>query len=317
MPIAEDSLSHLLAAYKSDRAVSARFSLSQPWALASTGVEGMLVRMCSGSAYWIQLEGEGPVQIAAGDIVALPFGTPHVIASAPHLESMPLRTLIEANMVGRHGDHPLVFSHGGGGARTELYSLHVWMPTVGLGALLQALPRLLVMRSTEVAATSALALALAALVDETISQRPGWQLSVARLADLLLVHILRQHLGAQAQAEPGILAGMNDARLSRALARMHAQPAKPWSVASLAAACGMSRTVFSEQFRTRIGLTPMQYLTAYRMTIAAEKLKNSRLSVAEIAEISGYDSEKAFARAFRRQTGMTPAAYVRQLMLQR
>ena len=79
----------------------------------------------------------------------------------------------------------------------------------------------------------------------------------------------------------------------------------------------MSRTVFSEQFRLRVGQAPMQYLTAYRMTIAAEKLKNSRLSVAEIAEISGYDSEKAFARAFRRQAGMTPAAYVRQLTQQR
>lgn len=312
MTLGEDVLSHLLAAYRSDRAVSARFTLSAPWALSSGGVEGMLVRMCAGAAYWIQVEGEAPVQVQPGDIVALPLGSAHGVSSAPGLAAEPFKALLQQHMVGRHGEHPIVFSHGGGGERTELYSLHVWMPAAGIRALLQGLPRLLVIRRSEIATTSALALAMAALVDETIAQKPGWQACVARLADLLLVHVLRAHLGTQAQEQPGALQGMNDPRISRAMARMHAQPAKPWSVEALASASGMSRTVFSERFRALVGQTPMQYLGAYRMALAAQQLQSAQLSVVEVAEIAGYDSEKAFSRAFRRWAGVTPSVYARQ-----
>lgn len=308
----EDVLSHLLAAYRSDRAVSARFTLSAPWSLASAGVEGMLVRMCAGAPYWIQVEGEAPVHVQPGDIVALPLGSAHVVASSPGLPPVPFQTLLQTHMVGLHGDHPIVFSHGGGGECTELYSLHVWMPATGIRPLLRGLPRLLLIQRSQIATTSALSLAMAALVDETIAQQPGWQACVARLADLLLVHVLRAHLGTQAQTRAGALQGMSDARISRAMARMHAQPAKAWSVEELASASGMSRTVFSQRFHALVGETPMQYLGAYRMAMAAQQLRTTRLSPAELAEFAGYDSEKSFARAFRRWAGVTPSVYARQ-----
>ncbi len=96
------------------------------------------------------------------------------------------------------------------------------------------------------------------------------------------------------------------------MALMHERPAHPWSVATLAQASYLSRTIFSERFRTLVGVTPMHYLGSYRMTLAAEKLKSRQLSLHQVAESVGYASEKAFSRAFQRWTGLTPSAYARR-----
>lgn len=308
-----DVLSHVLATYKSERAVTARFSLSSPWALHSTGVDGPLIRMCTGAPYWIAVDGAEPVPVAPHDIAMLPQGSAHTVSSAPGLQAMPFRDLIAAHSVGRHGDHPIVFSHGGGGPATELFSLHLWMPAQGLGAIIGSLPPLIVLRQAQIPTTASLAQAMASLVNETVAQRPGWQLSAARMADLLLVHILCEHLYAQPQSQQtGRLRGLDDESIARAMSLMHERPAHPWSVATLAQASCLSRTIFSERFRTLVGVTPMHYLGSYRMTLAAEKLKNRQLSLHQVAEAVGYASEKAFSRAFQRWMGMTPSAYARQ-----
>jgi AraC-like DNA-binding protein len=326
-----DVLSHVLATYKSERAVTARFSLSAPWALHSSGVDGPLIRMCTGAPYWIAVDGAEPVQVAPHDIAMLPQGVAHTVSSAPGLEPLPFRALIEAHSVGRHGDHPIVFAHGGGGAATELFSLHLWMPAQGLGSIIASLPALIVLRQAQIPTTASLAQAMQSLVNETVAQRPGWQLSAARMADLLLVHILCEHLYAQPQmpANPhadqadqagqvgqvgqvGRLRGLDDESIARAMSLMHERPGQPWSVATLAQASYLSRTVFSERFRALVGVTPMHYLGSYRMTLAAEKLKNRQLSLHQVAESVGYASEKAFSRAFQRWTGLTPSAYARR-----
>jgi AraC-like DNA-binding protein len=317
-----DALSHLLAGYKSERAVTARFSLSAPWALHSTGVDGPLIRLCTGAPYWISVADAEPVQVAPHDIAMLPQGGAHTVSSAPGLEARPFRELIAAHSTGRHGDHPIVFSHGGGGPVTELFSLHLWLPAQGLGSIIASLPPLIVLRQAQIPTTASLALAMETLVNETVAQRPGWQLSAARMADLLLVHILCEHLYAQPSAAPagpaapaerlGTLRGLDDESIARAMALMHERPAHPWSVAMLAQASYLSRTIFSERFRTLVGVTPMHYLGSYRMTLAAEKLKNRQLSLHQVAESVGYESEKAFSRAFQRWTGLTPSAYARR-----
>jgi AraC-like DNA-binding protein len=309
----DDVLSHVLATYKSERAVTARFSLSSPWALHSTGVDGPLIRLCNGAPYWITLDGAEPVPVAPHDIAMLPQGSAHTVSSAPGLEAMPFRDLIAAHSVGRHGDHPIVFSHGGGGPATELFSLHLWMPAEGLGSIIGSLPPLIVLRQAQISTTASLAQAMESLVNETVAQRPGWQLSAARMADLLLVHILCEHLYAEPQGQQtGRLRGLDDESIARAMSLMHERPEHPWSVATLAQASYLSRTVFSERFRVLVGVTPMHYLGSYRMTLAAEKLKNRQLSLHQVAEAVGYASEKAFSRAFQRWTGMTPSAYARQ-----
>jgi AraC-like DNA-binding protein len=310
-----DVVSNVLATYRSERAVTARFSLFSPWALYSTGVDGPLIRMCTGAPYWIRVGDAEAVPVAPHDITMLPHGSAHTVSSSPALEPTPFRDLITAHSIGKHGDHPIVFSHGADGPVTELFSLHLWMPASGLGSVISSLPPLIVLRQAQIPTTASLAHAMESLVNETVAQRPGWQLSAARMADLLLVRILCEHLNATPQpqiGQVGYLRGLNDESIARAMLLIHERPQHAWSVLSLAEASYLSRTVFSERFRTLLGVTPMHYLATYRMTIAAEKLKNRQLSLHEVAQAVGYESEKAFSRAFQRWIGMTPRAYSRQ-----
>ncbi len=109
----------------------------------------------------------------------------------------------------------------------------------------------------------------------------------------------------------GWLAGLKDSQIGKALALMHANPAKDWSAEALAAEVGMSRSGFAERFNTLVGQPPMQYLAYWRMQLAAQKLKESREAIAQIGYSVGYESEAAFSRAFKREFGKSPAAWRR------
>ncbi len=312
MPPQADTLSRVLAACRSERASTARFDLSAPWSLHSQGVEGLLIRLGVGAPYWLTPEGQPPVLLNSGDIALLPHGSAHTVASDPGWPATPFRALIAQHQRGRHGDHPITFAHGGGGAATALYSLHVWVPAAALRPLLKPLPALIVLRQGEAPTHALLALSMQGLVDETLHQHPGWQLSAARLSDLLLVHLLQQYL----LSAPGSISrwwqGLDDVRIATALERMHEAPAQRWTLDTLARACGLSRSVFSERFHTLMGCPPMDYLARHRMAVAAQLLRERRLSLWDVAEAVGYSSDKAFARAFERHLGATPTAYQRQ-----
>lgn len=310
-----DLISLVLGTLRTDRAVTARFSLTAPWALRSEGVEGLLVRVCTGHAYWIQVEGQEAVHVQPGDIVLLPQGGPHEVASTLGLDPVPFRTLLPQHMRGAHGDHPITFAHGGdgrrGGGTTELFSLHLWMPQHRGHSLLSWLPPLIVLRAADIATTRTLALATEAMVDETIAQKPGWQLATARMADLLLVHVLREHLHSGPADAKGWLNGVRDKAIGKALAQMHAHPDLPWSLASLARVSHQSRTVFSERFVELMGTTPLRYLTSVRMGIARQQFLEGADDVWHVAQSVGYGSEKAFSRAFERWSGATPSQCIK------
>lgn len=305
-----DSYSAMLAAYKADRAATARFALSAPWALRSDGVEGVLIRMCTGAPYWIRVDGAEPVQVGPRDLAMLARGTAHEVASTskPAFAPAPFGDLIAAHMEGKHGDHPLVFSHGEGGPVTEMYTLHIWLPVAGVEALLGEMPPLLILREGQTPMAAPLALAMESLVHLSIARHAGWQLSAARMADLLLAHLLGEYLASSPAVSVGVLRGLEDPGIARAITRMHDTPGHPWTLASLAAESRMSRSLFSERFRTLVGATPMQYLASYRMMAAAQALRQGRAKLYDIARTAGYESEKAFARAFRRWSGQTPGS---------
>lgn len=307
-----DVLSQVLATCRSERAATARFTLAAPWALSSDGVEGLLIRLARGAPYWIALEGAEPERVGPRDIVVLPNGGAHSVSSAPDIAAQPFAPLIARHLVGRHGEHPLAFTLDGEGPVTELLSLHLWMPALGEAALIAALPGLIIIREEDVAGTAALTMAAESLIDETFAQQPGWQLVAARMADLLLVHVLRRHLTDATGTPSGWLRALQDPALARVLQQLHADPARKWTVEQMAKVGLVSRTVFNERFRRCLLVTPMDYLSALRMALAAERLCNSRQSLAQVAALVGYDSDKSFARAFLRWAGETPTAYVRR-----
>ncbi|WP_242559099.1 MULTISPECIES: AraC family transcriptional regulator [Pandoraea] len=322
-PGPRDVLSQLLAACKAERAVTASFRLHSPWALHSAGTEGALIRVCTGQGYWIHPDGGEPIQIGPRDIVMLPRGTPHTVASMrmpdPN-EVVAFADVLSAHMTGRHGDHPIEMTYGdvaeevAGVEPTQLYTLHLWMPALDVGSIQTALPPVIVLRSDEHALAHTLAVTMELLVQDSLAQLPGWELSAARMGDLLLVRILSEFLRAPDAAQPGLsgkLSALDDPGIARAIAAMQEAPQRDWTIPGLAAVAYLSRTVFTERFRALIGVPPMQYLSAYRMNVAAERLRQPRARIGDVAESVGYASEKAFARAFQRWIGVSPAQYQR------
>lgn len=167
--------------------------------------------------------------------------------------------------------------------------------------LVSLLPRLIHVRQ------QARLTALVKLVaDETLAQRPGREVIVARLLEVMLIEALRDMPGKA--APPGLVRGLADSRLSIAIHRMHEDPAVAWTTDDLAKAAGLSRTVFFERFRRAVGLSPMEHLTQWRMALAKRMLIAAR-PMAEVAQAVGYGSTSAFATAFRRTVGETPARF--------
>jgi AraC-like DNA-binding protein len=170
--------------------------------------------------------------------------------------------------------------------------------------LVSLLPRLVLVRDNPRLET------LVELVrDETQEQRPARDVVVARLVEVVLIEALRSTAGID--ASPGLLRGLADEHVAAALRRMHASPTKPWTVAELAKAAGLSRSTFFERFTEAVGVAPIEYLLAWRMALAKDLLRRERVSVGEVAERVGYGSASTFTVAFTRHVGVAPGRYGR------
>lgn len=145
--------------------------------------------------------------------------------------------------------------------------------------------------------------------DESIAQRPGRELVLTRLVEVLLIESLRSTAGDD--APPGLLRGLADPRLAAALRQMHAHLARAWTVAQLAKVAGLSRSTFFERFTRTVGQPPMEYLLAWRMAVARDLLRRRVHALAEVAERVGYASASTFSTAFRRHVGQPPGRYAR------
>jgi AraC-like DNA-binding protein len=134
---------------------------------------------------------------------------------------------------------------------------------------------------------------------------------LAKLAELMFVEALRRYVETLPPEGKGWLAGVRDAQVGRALALLHGEPGKAGTVDELARAVALSRSALAERFAALVGESPMQYLTRWRLALAAQALRSGRDAIARVAERSGYESEAAFSRAFKREFGMPPAAWRR------
>ena len=148
--------------------------------------------------------------------------------------------------------------------------------------------------------------------DEALTERPGRALILGRLLETLLVEALRSGAAPLAEDGQGLMKGLAEPRIGRALTLLHQDASKPWTVATLARAVGMSRSALAELFTRTVGLPPMDYLARWRMTLARNALASSGLPMADIAEMAGYQSVSAFSTAFRRVNGVSPTVYVRE-----
>lgn len=251
-----------------------------------------------------------PVTLAQGDLVIIPHGTAHVL-SCRHTgpdEALPLDDVLERSGFPGHGT--LVWGGDGNPRDTQLICGHFALAEGSRHLLFDRLPPFIHIRGYGEEAGSWLEATLRVIGAEAGGARLGGDLIALKMSEAIFAQAIRAHIEQSRDGESGI-AGFADPHLSRALAAFHRAPAAAWSVAALAREAGLSRTGFAERFAQRLGMTPMGYVTAWRMQIAREALADRGLSVVEAAEVSGYASESAFSRVFKKEIGISPAAFRR------
>ena len=246
-------------------------------------------------------------RLHAGDCFILPHGRPFLISS--HDATLG----VDAGTIYRPVPHGGTAIHGGGG---DFFMTGARFLVSGPAArvLLGGLPPVIVVRQGSPG--EVVRWTLERIARELHEPSPGSTLAVAHLSHLLLVEVLRQHLGASPDGTDGQtvgwMAALADPATARAVAAMHANPAHPWTVGELAELAAMSRTSFAVRFKRVVGQAPMTYLMGWRMLRAADRLARTSDPVARIAEEAGYASESAFAHAFKRETGRSPRRYARE-----
>ncbi|WP_443667681.1 AraC family transcriptional regulator [Jidongwangia harbinensis] len=298
-----DPLSEVLALLKPRSYLTAGFDAGSPWALELDDLAGRIkcYAVVSGSC-WLTLDGGTPVLVREGACFVLPTGRTAVIGSDPGREPARASDVLDPDRSGQ-----VVTYHGGGdvylvGSRFEVNSPHAEV-------LLRTLPPLMLVETSGDRARLRWSIEL--MMEEFRAARPGSALMAQHLAHMMLVQALRLYLSARSHDDVGWFAALADPQLSVALAAVHADPARSWTVQDLAALAGMSRTTFAERFRARAGETPIAYLTRWRMMLAGERLRSGDDTIARIATSLGYASEPAFNTAFKRVVGVPPRRYAR------
>lgn len=300
-----DPLSDLLALLKPQNYMSAGFDAGGDWAVrfpggAATIKTGAVVS----GVCWLLVEGEAgtsdtALRLTAGDCFVLPSGRPFRFASDSALPPVPAAAVFPRPTQGG------IIRHQGGGD-CFLVSSRFSLAEGPALHLLGLLPPIVHLRD----GGGALRFAVERMIAELRDPAPGGVLLLRHLAHMMLVEALRLHLAASAGGT-GWLAALADARVGGAVAAIHAAPARRWTVADLAQAAGMSRSNFAERFRTVVGLAPMDYVTRWRMALAADRLGAGE-AVAAVAAALGYASESAFSAAFKREMAASPRTYRRR-----
>jgi AraC-like DNA-binding protein len=197
----------------------------------------------------------------------------------------------------------------GGGAITRFVCGYIACSRSVCRPLIEALPEMVRIPIGEGPASALLRELLRTGVNESMASGPGSGSVLAKLSELLFVEALRRYVETLPPDGTGWLAGVRDAQVGRALALLHAEPARAWTVDELARKVALSRSALAERFAALVGEPPMQYLTRWRLALAAQMLRLGREAIVRVAEKSGYESEAAFNRAFKREFGMPPAAW--------
>jgi len=313
-----DALSDVLRAVRLTGAIFFDIHAAEPWVAETPPGPSIIGRMfpdaehlvsyhvITGGSCWAALLGEPPVQLRAGDIIVFPHGDAHVLSSTPGM-----REKLDIARYRRpgEGEGHLPFSMTMGDAAAE--STHFVCGFLGCDArpfnpLLAALPR--VIRVSD-PADGPLGAYIRFAQAEAKHRRIGGESVLSRLSELMFVDVVRRYLETLPADRTGWLAGLRDRFIGRALTALHRNPGKDWSLESLAREVGLSRSALAERFTQFVGQPPMQYLTNWRMQVAANHLLSTTDNVAVIANRVGYDSEAAFSRAFKKAVGAPPSEW--------
>ncbi|KFA87542.1 AraC family transcriptional regulator [Archangium violaceum] len=303
-----DVLAEVLDSMRLTTLVYGRLELFAPWGVQFPELPGAHIIVVARGSARLEVQGvEGAIALSAGDLALLPHGGEHAIRDA---EGSPLHILGKDSCTRGHGG-PGTHRLGGDGARTVLVVGSFRLGAASRIPLFEGLPRVIHITADHAEASPSLPALVQLLITESASSSPGATVVMSRLADILLVQALRTHIAAGQCQERGLCA-LADPQIRKALSLIHERHAEPWTVESLATAVALSRSSFAARFSEMVGEPPLEYLARWRMTKAAQFLRESELPLLEVAESIGYQSEASFNRAFKRWGGVAPGAYRRE-----
>lgn len=304
-----DVLADVLDSLKLRGRFFCRCELSAPWALGFAGGVFAHFHVIEQGTCCLQLQGEAnPIALEGGDLLlVIPRGRSYQLSDDSRTPPIPL-----ADIVGNsQGGLRAVIRHGAGGAETKLICGAFEFQGPQAAASLAVLPQWIRVPKRERHANEWLNETVRFLSRETREPSMGSETITTRLIDVIFVEAIRTWLKDQPEGSAGWLGALRDPAIGTALGLVHKAPEKPWTVPSLAAEVGMSRSPFAARFTALVGQAPMSYLKGWRLQLAAKLLHNQALSLSTIAEQVGYESMPAFSRVFKREFGVAPGQYRR------
>jgi AraC-like DNA-binding protein len=308
-----DVLADVLQGVRLRSQVYGRMELSAPWGLRfkfDTPQHPSFQLIARGSC-WLEVDGlPGTIPLSGGDFVLVPSGRPITLRDRP---DTPAVELMEARAAMSTQDDEVarskILRYGGGGASTSLiggcfdYEDGMAAPWIGM------LPPIIHIKGDGGQPVPWLASTLQFLAAEAASMEPGAEMIRSRLAEIIFIQVIRSHVATEGDQAVGWLQALTDPQVGRALRMIHERPGDPWTVDTLARHALMSRSSFSERFRSLIGVPPLGYVTRWRMHKAAQLLQQGGSTVAVVALSVGYETEGSFGKVFKRVTGQSPGEF--------
>jgi AraC family transcriptional activator of mtrCDE len=282
-----DPLSVLLSRLELNAEVYVNGNFCGTWAVDTAGSKRIPFHLIGSGNAWLHFEDDKPQPLSQGDLVVFPRDSHHIISDA------------EAKPDSQQVNTPM----SNDGAITNMVCGFFEFRNPALFPVLESLPGLILIASGQ----GRVGRLVNMILEELAESRPGHYSAVDQLAFLIFVETIRRQLSS-GQLNDGFLMALLDPRIGRTLNAIHQRPELAWTLEMLADKAAMSRSSFTERFTKQVGITPMKYLTKWRMTEARRLLTNTALSTAQVAEKSGYESEAAFRKAFKNTLGVTPGA---------
>lgn len=301
-----DPLSEVLTLLRPTHTRTAALDVAGPWSLRFPNRQGIKFCAVERGECWISAEGGQQLQhLQQGDCFLLSKAGSYVLCSDPQLAPVDAASVLDLEATGRRtlhggGDHLIV---SGSFRFADTDAVRVLDPLPGIVQVSHGDSEAILLRR-----------ALARLAEELVQPRPGAALVVEHLAHLMLVEMLRLFLSSEHPAlPPGWMQAMTDPRIADSIRAMHGEPARTWRLDDLASIAAMSRTVYAGRFKQLMGVSPIEYLTNWRMLLAASRLRSTQQTLARIAADVGYSSEFSFIAAFTRVMDVAPGRYRRQV----
>jgi AraC-like DNA-binding protein len=282
-----------------------RCVFTAPWGLDLPVLPGFVMfHAVTRGSCWLDLGESESVQLRAGDVVLVPHGEGHILRDRPESPAISLWDTPRIAVSERYD----LLQIDGGGERTDLICGAVRFEHAAAANLMAVLPQVLQIEAAGSPQGEWVQSTLRYMATEARTLRLGGEAVITRLSDVLVIQAIRSWLEESESSRGGWIGALRDEKIGRALTAIHRDPAREWTVASLADEVAMSRSAFAARFTELVGQPAMAYVTWWRMQVALGLLRNEGLTAAEASERVGYGSEAAFSRAFKRTIGFSPGS---------